>query len=279
MGKKVCVVIGSLISVFILIEIVNIVFIKISNKPLIYLSSSKGENIVYYSLLYNVYDCELNSNLVIKSKSSKYECPIKYEFSITDETKFINDFACDEALEEIYKDENYSYNLTCLKSKYIKVNYIDGSVENIKDALFNKNITIDKLDEYNIDYVKVPLASDEVTIPDVNISDNEVIDESINSNQNEITNKEQETIEIPINENTKERVIKIIDKSGPNCAQAIEYFYQNYYFTCQKSNYVYVDIDGNVYLLKDALNNKIITIEELEKAGYKFNKDKNFSKY
>lgn len=64
---------------------------------------------------------------------------------------------------------------------------------------------------------------------------------------------------------------------GTNCAQAIEYFYEDreyrYYFTCIKSNNMYVIVDKKEYKLVYALNNGIVTIQELEKNGYKFAKE------
>lgn len=69
--------------------------------------------------------------------------------------------------------------------------------------------------------------------------------------------------------------ITIIDKSDPNtsCASAIEYYYEDneykYYFTCIKSPNIYIKIDNEEYNIKYALNNHIVTIEELESSGFK----------
>ena len=63
--------------------------------------------------------------------------------------------------------------------------------------------------------------------------------------------------------------IKLIDKTGDTCPEAITYFYEDetykYYFGCQKN--VYVKIDGEEYELTNALNNKLITIEKLKDLG------------
>lgn len=63
--------------------------------------------------------------------------------------------------------------------------------------------------------------------------------------------------------------ITLVDKlDGDTCAQAIENYYEDdeyiYYFDCIKSNFVFVNINGSEYLLKEALNNKIVTVNELE---------------
>ena len=65
------------------------------------------------------------------------------------------------------------------------------------------------------------------------------------------------------------RSITLVDKfDGDTCAQAIENYYEDdeyiYYFDCIKSNFVFININGSEYLLKEALNNKIVTVNELE---------------
>lgn len=73
--------------------------------------------------------------------------------------------------------------------------------------------------------------------------------------------------------NVNGRIIKIIDRSSVNCAQAIEYYYEDsnykYYFNCIMSPSVFVVIDGIEYNLKIALNNGFVTMEELEEAGFR----------
>ena len=59
-----------------------------------------------------------------------------------------------DVLEEIYRDEKYIYSLPCLKSEYIIVKYENNINENIKEALKNKRINIQDLDNYNIKYYK-----------------------------------------------------------------------------------------------------------------------------
>lgn len=72
------------------------------------------------------------------------------------------------------------------------------------------------------------------------------------------------------------RNIVVEDRSGDYCAQAIEYFYSDneytYYFSCIKSESVYVMVDGKEYKLVNALNNGIVTMKELNDAGYFFSK-------
>ena len=67
----------------------------------------------------------------------------------------------------------------------------------------------------------------------------------------------------------------VIDKHIEMHIVPIEYFYEDnaykYYFTCIKSSSMYLLIDGKEYPLKEALNNKVTTIKELEENnGIKF---------
>lgn len=69
------------------------------------------------------------------------------------------------------------------------------------------------------------------------------------------------------------RIIKIVDRSNGNCAQAIEYYYSDskykYYFNCILSPSIFVIIDGKEYNLKVALNTGVVSMAELEKAGFR----------
>lgn len=78
--------------------------------------------------------------------------------------------------------------------------------------------------------------------------------------------------------------ITIIDRSSGNCPQAIEYYYEDseykYYFTCIISGSIFVKVDGVEYNIKTALNNKIVTMNDLIEAGFKpLKKSKNLSTY
>ena len=118
----------------------------------------------------------------------------------------------------------------------------------VKDAINKNIITLSSLQGLGLTYLKTKL---------VTIDDNKVNPGKTDDNVN------------------KDRKITLIDKSkGSNCAQAIEYFYEDnaykYYFTCIKSSSMYLLIDGKEYPLKEALNNKVTTIKELEENGIKF---------
>ena len=70
--------------------------------------------------------------------------------------------------------------------------------------------------------------------------------------------------------------IEIIDATY-SCAQVIEKFYEDdkytYHFPCAKSSSTFVKFsNGKKMLVTKALDEKLVTIDELEKAGLKFYK-------
>lgn len=64
---------------------------------------------------------------------------------------------CDQAFEEFYRNSNYAYEFSVIKSQYVEVHYKDGTKENIKDALKNGNVKISDLDRFGIKYTVKPL--------------------------------------------------------------------------------------------------------------------------
>lgn len=77
-------------------------------------------------------------------------------------------------------------------------------------------------------------------------------------------------------ENSK---VKIIDATYPPCSSSYEKFYEdngyNYYFTCSKSDSVFVKFsNGNKMLVTNALKENKVTINELIDAGLDVYKEK-----
>ena len=78
------------------------------------------------------------------------------------------------------------------------------------------------------------------------------------------------------NNRLEKNSIEILDATY-SCAQVLEKFYEdndyNYYFPCAKSGSTFVKFpNGNKVLVIKALDDKLVTINELEKAGLKFYK-------
>lgn len=145
------------IVVIILLFIIDIVCIFMVNRPLFAIQNDGGN--VYRGLFYDTYNCAEYSTPQIKRKGLKLACSdvnvnIGKVVSIKDTSKDIKDFACDDALESFYEDNNHTYYWSCIKNEYIIVEYESGYEEKVSDALKYGVITIDDLDRYGIDYIK-----------------------------------------------------------------------------------------------------------------------------
>lgn len=149
-------------------------------------------------------------------------------------------------LRYYYKEKETNINLSNNNSK-----------ESIKENTINENNTI-KEEKENIPKKEENNSGDKLP------EDTIIKDEDIAVSKNKIT---------------------IIDESkDAACASAIEYYYEDsdykYYFTCIKSGSIFVIVDGKKYNIKEALNNKIVTMDELELNGFKpLKEEKNLQKY
>lgn len=173
---------------------------------------------------------------------------IVIEFSIIG--IFIKDYKNSLVTVSIVNDNNIKLSNAFTKVKEDTVN---------KEADNNKKITIRF---YNIDNNSSSYKSN-ITIP-----------KKVEKNIDPV--KEEKTIinDIVIPQDSKEDIINektitIEDRSNGECAMALEFYYQDYYFTCIKSHNVIVTVNGKSYTIKEALNNKIVTMDELINVGFK----------
>ena len=181
-----------------------------------------------------------DDEMVLKSKFFKYSCKIKENDNLDNKNNI------KENITDNNKPNNSNNNNTDSNNSK-NDNDTDNKSDNNKDNKDNKDNKNNK--NNNI------------------INDNPIIDTTIDDNI--------------INSNKR---IIIIDKSSDNCPQAIEYYYEDnnyrYYFTCVISCSIFVKIDNQEYNIKYALNNKIVTMDELIEAGFKpLKKSKNTSAY
>lgn len=133
-------------------------------KLVIKVVSDDETKITYYGLGYKVIryvsenvDEPYKNNHGVKFGSwfMKYELEGNREiFEIVDTTKEIKDFACADALEPFYEDDEFTYYYSCIKSSYVVVRYKNGFQQTVENALKNRYISIEDLDKYNIDYIK-----------------------------------------------------------------------------------------------------------------------------
>lgn len=179
---------------------------------------------------------------------------IVIEFSIIG--IFIKDYKNSLVTVSIVNDNNIKLANAFTK---VKEDTVNKEVDN------NKKITIRF---YNIDNNSSSYKSN-ITIPNEEINPKEV-------EKNIDPVKEEKTIinDIVISQEPKEdiineKIITIEDRSNGECAMALEFYYQDYYFTCIKSHNVIVTVNGKSYTIKEALNNKIVTMDELINVGFK----------
>ena len=154
MFKKIVLVVSILIGIIILDSMQAFIF---DNNPIIRVREYyNGGDINYKSkgILVDTINCS-NGKKDTVIKGFSYSC--SYDggnYVLVDKTKEIKDFACAEAVEQFYEDENNTYYWNCIKDKYMVVKYDDGREEKISDALKNKNIDIEILDKFDIYYIK-----------------------------------------------------------------------------------------------------------------------------
>lgn len=216
---------------YILIAVFSLIFLNIidisqalifQNSPVLKIREHFDGGTLYYKdkgLITYTYNC-IGEKRKTVLKWEKYSCPLKETtFEIIDESKNIKDFTCAEALEEIYRDDEYIYFLSCMKSKYIKVNYSpDHFSENITTALKEGRVKISDLDIFKIDYIKKEISKEQLgkeeqdtdnkeenkkeeqsKKEESNKNDNKTNNDKNNSNKNNNVNKNNNT-----NNNNKE---------------------------------------------------------------------------
>ena len=273
------IVVASAIVLLVTIDLLNV--LAFNGKPMFLINKSDTKQ---SSILYDIYDC--NGKKVYKFKGTKFNCPVdenKKVITITDKSEGTY---CADAIEYYYKD----YYFTCIKSQYVIVT-VNGKEYTIKEALNNGIVTMDELIAAGFKPLKKSVTDDpseEPTTPTEPTKPEEPTTPSEPSNPTKPTKpttpttptepakpEEPTTPTTPTtptkpSDDTNKKKITITDTSaGKNCAQAIEYYYKRYYFNCIKSQYVIVTVNGKRYNIKEALNNGIVTMDELIEAGFK----------
>ena len=173
---------------------------------------------------------------------------IVIEFSIIG--IFIKDYKNSLVTVSIVNDNNIKLSNAFTKVKEDTVNKeVDNNKKitirfyniNNNSSSYKSNITIPKEVEKNID----PVKEEKTIINDIVIPQD------------------------PKGDIINEKTITIEDRSNGECAMELEFYYQDYYFTCIKSHNVIVTVNGKSYTIKEALNNKIVTMDELINVGFK----------
>ncbi len=195
-----------------------------------------------------------------------------------------------DAIEKYYEDEKYICTFSQIKSGCYVVT-VDGKDYSLKDALNNQVITIEEGMEHGLYCEKKSTGIEEnpESNTNSNIESNTNTNSTSNSNTNTNANKPSTSNSNVIsNKNTNinsstnvasnsnvssTKKIKVVNKCSGNVTQALDYFYEDnqyrYYFTSGVSGCTYVNVNGKEYTLRNALNQKIVTMKELEEVGFK----------
>ena len=220
--------------------------------------------------------------------------------------------ACAQALEKIYEDENYNYFLSCIKSSTVYVRFNNGETFTMKEALNQKYITPEQVIKKKYNLIKEAKKKerndfniiDDVescasAIEEVYRDDKYVYTLSCIKSESvivEFDNGERYSLKEALNKKyvTPAQVInkgyplgkkplargdfKVVDNAG-TCAQSLEEIYRDktyiYYLSCQKSNSVFIEFDnGEKYPIKEALENGLVTPDQIINKGYKLTKKK-----
>lgn len=155
---KACILIIFIVVITIIIDIVSVfVFCK----PVFAIKQKCicGMHDVYKGILYDTYCFEEYTIYQIKPKwyiCEKINAAVNASnvIKILDKTQNMNNFTCAEALEGFFEDGDYEYYFSCIKGKYIVVQYANGYEETVREALKRGRITIQDLDLYGISYIK-----------------------------------------------------------------------------------------------------------------------------
>ena len=212
-----------LIAVF---SIIILIIIDISqalifqNSPVLKIREHFNGGTLYYKdkgLITYTYNC-IGEKRKTVLKWEKYSCPLKETtFEIIDESKNIKDFTCAEALEEIYRDDEYIYFLSCMKSEYIKVKYSPNHFsENITTALKEGRVKISDLDRFKIDYIKKEISKEQLEKEEQDTDNKEENKKEEQSKKEESNKKDNKTNNDKNNSNQNNSVNKNNNKNTNN---------------------------------------------------------------
>lgn len=94
----------------------------------------------------------LNNSMVV----SMY-IPVFNEYSLVDKSE-----VCDMALELIYETDTTAYFLPCIKSKSIYLEYADGSIISLREAIDLERVSIESLISHGLEVISEPIREESV---------------------------------------------------------------------------------------------------------------------
>ncbi len=134
--------------------------------------SSKATMITEYASCGDTMFCYFNDSFIIFMKEANSDRPyfalkvdnddILEKVGETDEPKIVDYtmmkdkdyYKVEDGEYKFYEDENYEYYYPTQKTKYVHVNFKNGDMMTVEEALAEEKITIDLLDKYEYEYIK-----------------------------------------------------------------------------------------------------------------------------
>lgn len=238
-------IIGRITLIVLFLFIVDYAYsLMFADKPIIVL---KQENNKYSSILYDMYICK--NGKAVKLKNEKFAC---------------------EEIDGIDIDNNNTNENNNTESNNQNNNTNNNNTNNSNNNTNNNNTNNTTTDKNK---TNENTKNDNTTTKDTETKkDNNIVNDNNKSDTNKDVPKiDKDKLILKDNQNTNSN-IKIEDRQKGDCAQALDYYYKDneyeYYFTCKKSNSVYIIKDGKEYTIKYALNNNIVTMQELIDNGF-----------
>lgn len=160
----------------------------------------------------------------------------------------------------------------------VNITYFENQNNKTNDSIFNTEFPVTEESIIN-DNNTSNTTETSIENNSANYDNESVSQDKENNNQKDESNKNaldkinikdlnQNLINV-LHKNVNGKEITIEDTSKGDLAQAIEYYYKDYYFNCIKSQYVIVTVNNKKYNIKEALNNNIVTMNELIEVGFK----------
>lgn len=198
MKNKKRIIIAIIVAIPILMILTDVILVKsFKSRPIFAIKNATywdGGSSEYIGIGYKVIKCNtLNGdksihlgfyNLSVSKVCNNDPIDIDYnDYEIVDETE-----VCAEALEEIYRDDDNIYYLSCIKSSTLFLKYNNGDKITIKDALNNNKVTFEELLEKGLEVYKYPIndipESKEEDKQEEQVSEEEAVDSPKNNTNN-----------------------------------------------------------------------------------------------
>lgn len=110
--------------------------------------------LIIFGIIYLVDRHMMKNNKPVIFSTWGYDyTPPEQSYKVLEIVDLSNKYSCAQALEKIYEDSKNEYYFSSIKSYYITVRYENMGEEKIVSALNKGHITLEDLEDFNIDYI------------------------------------------------------------------------------------------------------------------------------